>query len=224
MFWSYSSPSPNYSQILSHLPRQSLFSLLSFSAHRVQLGLSNYSWMWGLPWSVASKWDITTLKKADFPCPSSNQMAVVPQIVVGLMCPPPLLHAGFYLPWVCTNLAYVILISMCSCPVTSGKCCVLELIHHRWLLPSSHLLYPIDLWAMKRGMWYRHYSWGCSLRSLFDCPVVGLQLLLFWRKLSTINPVTFLGIQHQSGNADVDNLWGWATIRFYAPLVYRWSC
>lgn len=50
--------------------------------HFVKFGLPNFSWEWGLSWSMVTLPGATSLKKADLPSPSSHQMLIISQLMV----------------------------------------------------------------------------------------------------------------------------------------------
>lgn len=65
------------------LPTQ-LLSFLPFFSHQVQVVLHKYPWEWGQAWYVVDLPGVTSLKKTDSLSPSSYQMPVAPQLVVGV--------------------------------------------------------------------------------------------------------------------------------------------
>lgn len=56
---------------------------------------------------------------------------------------------GFIPTWVCNGLVYVTQVYAMSdkCHFTADVCC-------HWILPSFHLLFQEDPWALEGGVWY----------------------------------------------------------------------
>lgn len=116
--------------------------------------LANYSWVWGLSWSVVAIPNVTPLKKTDFPSLSSYHLQIASWSGLCLFVHIPFV-LGFCLAWTCAGLVSAVIVSVSTVyanRVVSGKWYLLGVTYHLWLLQSLLPLLYRSL-TLEGGMW-----------------------------------------------------------------------
>lgn len=68
----------------------------------------------------------------------------------------PSLRRNFCLVWICSGfhkLSQSVWGHICISPVVSRRYCTLGVVHHLWLFQSVCLLFHIDPWTLREGVW-----------------------------------------------------------------------
>lgn len=101
--------------------------------------LANYSWSWGLHWTMIDIPSVTPITSwLEALCPLFLFWNFVRYWLVQVLC----------------ILSQSVWIHMWT--YVSRKCHFLGAIHHLWLLKYFYHLFNIDPWSLKWGVWWRH--------------------------------------------------------------------
>lgn len=129
------------------------------------------------------------LEKTNFFFSSGCRLRISSGLEIRLCAHLPPLMLGCCLAWACCTVLCILTqypwIHLFISTAGPGEYCYLDVIHHRWLLQSYHLLFYINSWALRRGAWWRHYVDGWVLQRLYFLQVIKLSvsmlISLHWR-------------------------------------------